>query len=443
MLDLVKRYAAPVPRYTSYPTAPHFSREVQTETYARWLADLPTGANLSLYTHIPYCHELCWYCGCTTKALARYEPVPGYVDLVIDEICRVSSLVPRRHRVSSIHWGGGSPNILKAAEIERLNRAARAAFVFDHDATFSVEIDPRTLDPDQVTAFAQAGVNRVSVGVQDFSPAVQKAINRHQSIEKTRAAIEMFRAAGVGSINIDLVYGLPSQTRRSLVETMRAVLDLAPDRIAVFGYAHLPSRFRHQRLIDEATLPDMAERFAQSRRITRILAAAGYRQIGLDHYARPTDGLALQPLKRNFQGYTLDDPDALIGFGVSAIGKLPQGYAQNAPGMHDYKRLIEASGLATVRGVGLTADDRMRAMVIERLMCDFRFPAGTLKERFGQAAEPLLHEAEAIVEADTDGLVQPDIDGFLVTERGRPFVRSICACFDAYLDSHARHSPGV
>jgi len=442
--EVVKRYSAPVPRYTSYPTAPHFSDAVGRKEYAAWLAALPERAHLSLYLHIPFCDAMCWYCGCSTKAVRRYEPVANYLQTLISEIAGVSSRLPRTHRVTHIHWGGGSPNVLRSKHILDLADGIRAHFNVSDDAEFAVEVDPRGLSGDRIAAFAQAGVTRVSIGVQDFDPKVQAAINRLQSFETTKRAVELFREQGIAAINIDLVYGLPHQTRDSVARTIKQVMALEPNRIATFGYAHLPARLVHQRLIDQSTLPDVVERFAQSNRLVDMLAAAGYVRIGLDHFARADDPLATGPVSRNFQGYTNDAADALIGLGASAIGRLPEGYVQNSVPVADYARRIGEHGLATARGVALTPDDRMRGFVIERLMCDLSFPATELRRRFGQSAAPLLEEAAALIEADQDRLVERDGDGFRVTPRGRPFVRSIAACFDTYLGTEqARHSLGV
>ena len=443
-LDVIKRYSAPVPRYTSYPTAPHFSPAITPADYASWLSALTPGAALSLYVHFPFCHQLCWYCGCNTKAVRRHEPVAEYASALEREIEMVGALVPSEHGVSHIHWGGGSPNTLEPDEIMTIANRIRSQFKILPDAEFAVEIDPRSLSDEQVTAFAESGVNRISLGVQDFEENVQAAINRIQSFADTKRVVDMFRARGVASINIDLVYGLPHQTRQSVQRTIEKVLELAPDRIAIFGYAHLPARLKHQRLIDEKALPGIVERFGQSKRLARILSAAGYVGIGLDHYARPADRLAGEHVRRNFQGYTTDKSDALIGFGASAIGQLPQGFVQNAVAAGSYQAMIGAGGLATVRGVRLTADDRVRAATIERLMCDFDFSKSELAARFGPEAGPVIEEAEALIDADQDGLVRVTADGFEVTDFGKPFVRTICSVFDAHLGKKpAQHALAV
>jgi oxygen-independent coproporphyrinogen-3 oxidase len=441
---LIERFAAPVPRYTSYPTAPHFNERVDAGVYRNWLAQVPRGERLSLYVHIPYCHSLCFYCGCNTKATRSHKPVDGYLPSLLAEVAMVAEALGERRAVGDVHWGGGSPNILSPDEIIRLADALKAHFTFDAETRFAVEIDPRHLTREQVSAFRRAGVTRVSLGVQDVDEAVQAAINRQQPFELTERAVAMCRDAGIASLNVDLIYGLPHQTRASLTRTVERVLSLSPDRLAVFGYAHLPSRFKHQRLIETASLPGAQERYGQSSRIARLLSQAGYRRVGLDHYAKPTDALARDGVRRNFQGYTTDGAETLLAFGASAIGRLPQGYVQNAVAAAQYSSRIAAGSLATVRGRELTQEDRVRAHVIERLMCGFSFDGDDVSSRFGPAAAPVVEEAAMLVEADTDGLLIASPHGFRLRPGAEAFVRSFCAVFDAYLDqSGARHSIGV
>ena len=431
--DLIKRYARPLPRYTSYPTANHFSAKVTAETYGAWLAALPPNVALSLYLHVPFCKELCWYCGCSTKAVQRYEPVADYMVPLTAEIATISGLVPPGHRVTHIHWGGGSPDILKPADIVRAGTSLREKFSVTADAEIAVEVDPRVLSADQAQAFADIGINRVSIGVQDFDLDVQRAIGRKQSYQTTLNAVEMFRSRGIGSVNIDLVYGLPHQTDESVARTLEQVLTLGPDRIAIFGYAHLPDRLKHQRLIDEAALPGAVERFEQSNRLADMLIDDGFVQLGLDHFARASDSLATKTIARNFQGYTTDSADALIGIGASAISKLPQGFAQNAVPVDEYFRRVKDGGLATARGHAFAADDRLRAYVIERLMCDFAFSWSDLRTRFGVGADAIRRDVADIVSDDIDHLVDDSGDTFRLTARGKVLVRNICAGFDAYL----------
>lgn len=442
--DTIRKYAAPVPRYTSYPTAPHFSPRICELQYVDWLAQLQPGTRLSLYAHIPFCHQLCWYCGCNTKATRKYRPVAHYLHFLRNEIANLSAVVPNQHTVGHLHWGGGSPNILSPADIEALAGELFARFKADLDMEFGVEVDPRHLTVDQVGAFCRVGVNRISVGVQDFDSAVQAAIGRRQSFRETELAVRAFRERGVTSINIDLMYGLPFQTRDSVDRTVEKVLALSPDRIATFGYAHLPTRMPQQRLIDVTALPDAVQRYGQASRIARRLVEHGYVRVGLDHFAKPTDTLAGMTVSRNFQGYTTDSTDVLLGVGASAIGRLPQGYVQNAVPAAEYMRRIKDYGLATARGFELTAEDRVRAYAIEALMCRLQFSESELRSRFGDAADTLCQDAKTLLEANDDALLEDTGDGFVVTERGRPFVRSICACFDNYYGTgKARHSVGV
>ncbi|MEQ8825170.1 MAG: oxygen-independent coproporphyrinogen III oxidase [Filomicrobium sp.] len=444
--ESLKRYAGPVPRYTSYPTAPHFSADVGTVQYGDWLNNLPTDAHLSLYMHIPYCDQLCWYCGCNTKATQKYEPVASYVNVLLAEMDLVAEAIGPGRIADHIHFGGGSPSILHANDILRIGEKLRSLVDYDDQIEFAVEVDPRNMPEDRIEAFAQAGVNRVSVGVQDFAPQVQLAINRMQSFQRTKAVIDGFRSHGVESVNIDLVYGLPYQTRDSVRRTIAQVIELEPDRVALFGYAHLPQRLPHQRLISEEHLPDMTERFAQANRAANMLVEAGYVRVGLDHFAKQDDRLACGEIRRNFQGYTTDDAGILIGLGASAIGRLPQGYVQNATAVGEYQRWVAAGDFATARGHAMSQDDQIRSFVIEQLMCSFHFPEKELLTRYGEAARDVVEEAKLLADAEDDGLIESDAggDGFRVTEKGRLFVRSIASVFDSYLgQSEARHSAGV
>jgi len=377
--ELVRRMSAPVPRYTSYPTAPHFSAQVGAMEFGEGLRSLSPSQALSLYVHIPFCAQMCWYCGCNTKATRNTDTIETYLQHLLTEILMVAAVVPGARPLGHIHRGGGSPNSLSADQIRRLAETLHTSFAIGADTEFAVEIDPRWLDQDQIKAFAEAGVNRASVGVQDFNPQVQSAINRVQSVEMTERAVNGMREAGVEGVNIDLVYGLPHQTEESVANTIEEVIRLAPDRIALFGYAHLPSRAKHQSMIDETTLPGTMERYRQSRRAEHLLIEAGYVTVGLDHFAKPDDALASGEIKRNFQGYTTDKADALIGVGASSISQLPTGYYQNAVPRADYERRVSDTGLATVRGILLSDDDKMRASVIERLMCEFEFSKSSLQ----------------------------------------------------------------
>jgi oxygen-independent coproporphyrinogen-3 oxidase len=435
-----------VPRYTSYPTAPQFGPLVTATAYRRWLAELPD-TPLSLYLHIPFCRQLCWYCGCATVVARQPGPVEAYLGLLRQEITLVAGVIGRRQRVSHIHFGGGTPNILSAAQFQGLVAALRAAFDCD-GAEVAVEIDPRDLADDLVAAFGRTGVARASIGVQDFAPAVQAAINRVQSVEQTRSAVDRLRAAGVAGINLDLVYGLPHQTEAGIIETVEAALDLAPDRFALFGYAHVPWMRRHQQLIAETALPDGPARWRQYRAAGDRIAGAGFRRIGLDHFARPhdtlTDALDAGRLRRNFQGYTADDAPILLGFGASAIGQLPQGYVQNPAGVPAYGDLLKAGKLATVRGVVLSEEDRLRGAIIERLMCDLVIDLEAICGDHDADWRRFGPELAALARFEGAGVLARRGPILIVSEAGRVLLRSIAAVFDAYRtpDSH-RHARAV
>lgn len=444
----VLKHAGPAPRYTSYPTAPHFHAGVDGDVYARWLGQLKPGQSLSLYVHIPWCDRLCWFCGCNTKQTRKYDPLRTYLTALENEMETISGLVDPGCRVTALHLGGGSPTMLKPEDMIWLDTALRSRFQFADEAEVSVEMDPNDLDEDRYDALAEIGLTRASIGVQDFDKRVQQAINREQTFAQTREVVEQVRKRGVRSVNCDVLYGLPYQTRASVEETIGKVISLDPDRIALFGYAHVPWMKTHQKMIDETALPDVTERFAQMNRASSLLTAAGYTAIGFDHFALPADSLAIAAasgkMRRNFQGYTSDNADALIGLGASSIGQLPQGYIQNQPSTGEYQRQVNLGRLPVIRGFELSEEDRLRARVIELLMCDFAFSFAAIRQEFGPAAEDVLDEAEYLASCDTDGMVEFAGGLFQVTAKGRPFVRSIASAFDSYFENGtARHSLAV
>jgi len=446
--ELIERYSKPVPRYTSYPTAPHFHEGIDNTVYRGWLEQLPDDAALSLYIHVPYCDRLCWFCGCHTKQVKRYEPITTYLRALHSEIRAVAGMLGGRGRVVALHLGGGSPSMLTPQDFGALNGLLRASFTFADDAEISIEIDPNDMDESRYDALASIGVTRVSIGVQDFDHQVQLAINRLQTFEQTKAVVDAMRARGVRSVNLDVLYGLPHQTIDKVRKTIELALQLDPDRLALFGYAHVPWIKTHQRMIDETTLPSAQSRFEQARAAAGQIVAAGYDAIGIDHFAKPADRLAVAArsgrLHRNFQGYTTDAPQALLGFGASAIGQLPQGYVQNTVPTGEYQRQVAASGTAIARGIALSEEDRLRAYVIERLMCDFAVSRSDLHRLFGHAAASILGEMQLAIAFDTDGLTEMDGDVFRIRPEGRPFVRSVAAAFDSYLKvGGARYSMAV
>ncbi len=446
--ELLRRYGGPVPRYTSYPTAPHFHPGITGETYLGWLGDLPAEARLSLYLHVPFCAQMCWYCGCHTKVVRRYEPVADYAESLVQEAELIAAALPPGPRAVQLHWGGGTPTMLSGDDFRRLTDRLRAAFRFDEGMEIAVEVDPRTLDADKAHALAAARVTRASLGVQDFTAAVQRAINRVQPYEVVARSVELLREAGVGSINFDLMYGLPRQWVADLLRSIDLAVSLGPDRIALFGYAHVPWMKSHQRLITESELPKETARWAQSEAAAARLEALGYLRVGLDHFARPDDPLAQalsqDRLRRNFQGYTDDPAEALIGLGASAIGSLPQGYVQNAVPIKDYRAAVAAGQPAVRRGCRLSDDDRLRRAVIETLMCRLKVDLAGLCAGHDATPADFAEEIAALDVMAADGLVEIEGSEIRVTEAGRPLVRSAAAVFDRYLKAGtARHSRAV
>jgi oxygen-independent coproporphyrinogen III oxidase len=437
-----------LPRYTSYPTAPHFSPAIDYGTYAEWLRTIPSKATASLYLHVPFCRAMCWYCGCHTSIARRQEPIAIYEAALRCEIDLVVRHIGTRIAVEHIHFGGGTPTIMAPESFADLMGTIRHSFFVVPSAEIAIEIDPRTLSMPMVDALVLGGVNRASLGVQSFDPVVQRAINRVQSFAETADATSYLRRAGIAGINFDLIYGLPHQTVASCLDTVVQCVALRPDRFSVFGYAHVPAFKKHQRKIDASALPGSRERYEQACAIAEALTAAGYLQVGLDHFALPGDAMAVAfregRLRRNFQGYTTDASDVLIGFGASAIGCVPQGYVQNEVPIRAYSEAIAAGRLATVKGYALNDDDRLRAEIIERIMCDYGVDLGAVCARHGSAAEAMLRSAPRLHDLISDGVVELDGASLAVAEHSRFLVRSVAAAFDTHLDAATRlHSRAV
>ena len=433
-----------VPRYTSYPTAPNFSPAVDANVYGAWLAALPREATLSLYLHVPFCRELCHYCGCHTKATLRDEPIEAYAQRLVEEIALVADRAGQR-KVTHIHWGGGTPSILDSDLLKFV--ADELAHRFDLSAMreHAIELDPRHLTRPLVEALRDIGVNRTSLGVQDFSPHVQQAAGRIQPFETVRAAVDLLNEFGIDRINIDLMYGLPKQTADDVRRTVTLAHSLQPQRVAVFGYAHVPWFRPQQKLILDADLPASPDRLAQAETAHETLVQFGYRPVGLDHYAKPDDQLVAQGgrLARNFQGYTDDDADALVGLGASAIGRLPQGFVQNQPAVGNYSRAIADGKLATVKGIALSADDRLRGNIIERLMCDMAVDLDAVVSETGLATD-FSGELASLQPYQDNGSVEIDGHRIRITEKGRPYLRLVASAFDTYLgQAKSRHSVAV
>jgi len=448
--ELLSLARAEVPRYTSYPTAAHFHDGVDEAVYRRWLGELTSDQSLSLYLHVPFCRQLCWYCGCHTVVVNDDAPVRRYADLMQREALLVREAIGDAGRVRHIHFGGGSPGLFGPEDFSSTMAHLRGLFDLEPDAEIAVELDPRAMNDEAVANYAACGVNRVSFGVQEFAGHVQQLINRVQSIETVRGAVNAVRAAGIERLSFDLMYGLPGQRVADVFASATMTSDLRPDRVALFGYAHVPWFKSNQKLIHDEDLPSSSERVEQAQTAADVLCERGYVRIGLDHFALKGDTLAGavgDGLRRNFQGYTEDPADVLLGFGASAIGNLPGGYAQNDKNIRSYLDAVDARRLPVVKGLILSSEDRLRAAAIERLMCDLALEAGALCEEMGFAVDSLDASLAATSNFEALGIVTRSGRDLRIKEEGRPFVRSIAACFDAYFvpstQEEPRHSKAV
>ena len=431
------------PRYTSYPTAPHFHAGVDAAVYGDWLDTLDRGKPISLYLHVPYCKSLCWYCGCNTRATTQDGPVEAYLKVLLKELTLVADRLPGRMTVSHLALGGGTPAILNPSQMDRLMAAIRERFDFADDAELAIEIDPRHFTRDDAQGLARNGFTRASTGVQSFDPAVQRAINRIQPYELVEAAFNRLRDAGVMKINADLLYGLPLQSEDSARASAEAAAALNPDRLAVFGYAHVPHMKSHQRLIKDGDLPAAKARLKQADAMEAALTACGYSLIGIDHYARPDDpmtrALETGTLRRNFQGYTTDKAETLIALGASAIGQTPQGHVQNKADVRAWMLDVEAGRLPVGKGVAVSREDAMRAAIIEQVMTYLSVDPEAVAACYG------LPAPQADLEALTrSGVVTIESGRVIVNPAYRPLARLVAAAFDGYLaSSEARHSVSV
>ncbi|MCA3361295.1 MAG: oxygen-independent coproporphyrinogen III oxidase [Roseomonas sp.] len=433
--------SANLPRYTSYPTAPHFMPLTEAQLRG-WLAETKPDHALSLYVHVPFCASLCWYCGCHTAVTRSAARIARYGAALAEEARLLRAALPAHGGVAALHLGGGTPTALGAEGLIALGGALHRFFPFQPQAEIAAELDPRTLDTRMIDALARMGLTRASLGVQDISPKVQRLIGRVQPAEQVVVAVERLRAAGIGGINMDLIYGLPGQGVEEVAASARFAAENGADRVAVFGYAHVPWMKSHQKAIKVEDLPDAALRMAQAEAAERALNDAGYVAIGLDHFARQEDAMARAAasgrLRRNFQGYTTDDAPVLLGLGASAIGRCRAGFFQNIADERGWLAAVEAGRLPIARGRAFTHEDLIRAQIIERIMCD---------QALDLALVPTDLLASARAKLDplmSDGLVVESAGRLAMTTRGARFLRHFAACFDAYLAPAAtRHSAAV
>lgn len=440
---LIRRYDRPGPRYTSYPTAPHFSPqfgEVNYRACALRSNEVPIPTELSLYVHVPFCFSPCFYCGCTRVITRDRTRGATYVARLEREIAIVAPLFDTDRNVIQLHFGGGTPNFLDAGELAGLVRCLDGHFNLSkhEDRDFSIELDPRTLEPGDVMRLAALGLNRVSLGVQDFDPVVQSAVNRIQSVEQTLAVIDECRASGMRSVNVDLIYGLPKQTCEGFARTLDTIIGARPDRLAIYGYAHLPELFKPQRQVETADLPDAVARMELLQLAVQRLTDHGYRFIGMDHFALPKDDLSkaqeAETLQRNFMGYTIHGDCDLIGLGVSSISHIADSYSQNHRDLPGWERALDENQLPICRGLELDTDDVLRADVIQQLMCNGAIDVALFERNYDIEFRRYFADALAQLEPlATDGLVTVESARIAATARGRFLLRVIAMCFDRYI----------
>lgn len=442
-LERLGLFDARVPRYTSYPTAPHFSPAVGPDDLLGWIRAIAPGSQISLYLHVPFCRRLCWFCACRTQGTQSEDPVRAYAHTLTEEIALLRASLPAGVTLSRLHWGGGTPTLLPPDMMRMLTDAILEAVPLGADAEFSVEIDPNEIDEARLDALAAAGMNRASIGVQDFDPDIQKVIGRDQSFDITKRAVDMIRARGVRSLNADILYGLPHQTPERIAASVQKLLALSPDRVALYGYAHVPWMARRQQMIPSAALPNPPDRLRLFEVARDLFVADGYDEVGIDHFARPGDGLARAAhsgrLRRNFQGYTDDTAPVLVGLGASSISRFPQGFAQNASATAAYTKAIREGRFSVHRGHVFAGEDKVRARIIEALMCDFRVDRAELKRDFGVSNVWIDEKFDAAVTA-FPGVLALSSSALEIPPHARPLTRMIAQKFDAYDHGKARHS---
>jgi len=440
-LDLIHKYNKAGPRYTSYPTAPMFHTGIGATDYIESLKHAAAkNSPISLYMHVPFCDTVCYYCGCNKVVTKQRERALPYVEHLMREIDLLADAIGNRRTVTQLHWGGGTPTFLNENQIRELMSKLHERFRFasDKDGEYGIEIDPRECSADTVRILREVGFNRMSMGVQDFEPAVQKAVNRIQSKEETLAVLEQAHMHGFQSINIDLMYGLPLQTAETFNRTLDTIIDFAPDRIALFNYAHLPQMFMPQRRINEADLPSPAEKLNILKLSIDRLLSAGYVFIDMDHFAKPDDELTIAQregkLYRNFQGYSTHADAELLGLGITSIGYVDGAFYQNVKTLDEYYTTVDSGRFPVFRGYRLSGEDHLRRYVIMRLMCDFALNFQSVEEKFGISfAEHFAVELEELADMAGDGLLQLTENGLVVLAGGRLLIRNIAMVFDEYL----------
>jgi oxygen-independent coproporphyrinogen-3 oxidase len=437
--DLIRRYNVQGPRYTSYPTALQFG-EFESGALQRAIESSPLkDRDLSLYVHLPFCATLCYYCACNKIITRKREPAIEYLELLDKELDLVAPLFEIRH-ISQLHWGGGTPTFLEDSQIASLMDSIRSRFPFRNDAQgeFSIEVDPRTVDADRVAHLRSVGFNRLSLGIQDFEPVVQKAVNRVQSFDDTKEVMDAARLCGFRSISVDLIYGLPFQTYDSFSTTLKQIVELKPDRISIYNYAHLPDRFPPQKRILTTDLPEPPEKLKILKLCIEFLTDQGYIYIGMDHFALPDDELAIAQrdgtLQRNFQGYSTFADCDLLALGVTGISHIGNTYSQNTKEMDEYRDHLLGDQLPVIKGAFIDDDDQIRKQIIKELICNFSLNFQKIDAQFNiKFSEYFANEMQLLEPMESDGLINSDNEGITVTPSGRLLIRNICMVFDRYM----------
>lgn len=449
--DLIRRYDLSGPRYTSYPTAPQFSEAFEaSDLDAAIDRSNASGRPLSLYFHIPFCDTVCYYCACNKIITANKKRAAPYLKRLYVELAMQAERFDPERTVRQLHWGGGTPSYISDAEKSQLMQQTRKHFnlLDDDSGEYSIEVHPGRMDPQTITVLRDLGFNRVSMGVQDFDPTVQKAVNRFNSVEEVSALVEAARRDGFHSISMDLIYGLPRQSLESIATTLEQVIELSPDRLSLFNYAHMPHLFKTQRQINARALPEPQEKLQMLQYAIRRLCEAGYVYIGMDHFAKPEDALTIAQengeLQRNFQGYATHGNCDLLAFGVSSISAIDNVFVQNQKRIDDYRNAIDADQLPLSRGFTLSADDQLRQRVINKLICHFNLDFSAIEQEFSITfADYFAEELKQLANMANDGLLSMDKKGIQVADQGRLLIRRICMVFDAYLSKpSSRNKPG-
>lgn len=431
------------PRYTSYPTAPHFNADINDKNYDDWLSQIKDDSSVSLYIHIPFCKKLCWFCGCNTSIVDHYQPIATYLEFLLKEISILAQKINQKSQITHIHFGGGSPTILNIEDFSKIIELIQSKFQVIKTPQISIEIDPRNVNKEKIELYGKIGVNRASIGVQDFNHKTQEAVNRIQPFNMVKDLFEQLRENNINNINIDLIYGLPFQTSKSIEETINLSLTLNPSRIALFSYAHVPHFKTHQNFVNQEAIVSDDERLRMFLSASKIIEKQSYKAIGIDHFARLDDELTIalkeKVLRRNFQGYVADNADSLIGVGLSSIGQLNQGYIQNSSKFKEYKNLLNKDQLPVIRGVATSREDKIRKEIIDKLMCYMEVNLAEVIKKH-DLSDDYFHKELGVVSRLYQGTAQVDNQTIKVICKHKMSTRAIALIFDEYQSKNNNYS---